>query len=105
MERRTVHLGERNCVQKVRRCYYPSTINPRYIDFFSVLTITYTTDALPTFNDYHTDGPIHAQVEVGCNEGGQVGNNSPGAKSLWGRRITAGGAESLSNVTSTFSIQ
>jgi len=29
----------------------------------------------------------------GRNEGGQGGRNSPGAESLWGRRITAGGAE------------
>jgi len=29
----------------------------------------------------------------GCNERGQEGSNSPGAETLWGRRMTAGGAE------------
>ena len=29
----------------------------------------------------------------GATRGGQGGNNSPGAKSLWGHRITEGGAE------------
>jgi len=29
----------------------------------------------------------------GRNEGGQKGRNSPGAESLWGRRIIAGGTE------------
>jgi len=27
------------------------------------------------------------------NEGGQGGHNSPGAESLWGRRMTVGGAD------------
>jgi len=43
------------------------------------------------------------------NEGGEGGRNSPGAESLWGRQITAEGAEWLrgvpkspNNITSTF---
>jgi len=44
----------------------------------------------------------HTWYSRGCDEGGQGEHNSPGAKSLWGRRITAGAQASPANVTSTF---
>jgi len=57
-----------------------------------------------TMHAYYTSPPLHMR-----NEGGQGGQNSPGAWSLWGRRITAGGAKCLlvapkspNNFTSTF---
>jgi len=36
------------------------------------------------------------------NEGGQGAHSSPAVESLWGRRMTAGGAGKSNNVTSTF---
>jgi len=62
--------------------------------------------ALATFND-STVGHAHlCQWEwrkfiLRSGARGGKGNDSPGAESLWGRRITAEGAESPNNVTRT----
>jgi len=45
--------------------------------------------------------PESRTAPQGRNEGGN-GHNSPGAESLWCRRITAGGVENLNSIKSAF---
>jgi len=59
--------------------------------------------AMPNIDCRHC--ATHCKPEQGRNDGGQKGHNSPGAGSLWGRRMgsqmSAGEAENPNNFTSS----